>query len=60
LLTSITTMLVIIALLIFATGVIKTFGIAMAIGVTIGTYSSVFVASPVYLLLRKWMPTSER
>ncbi len=59
LLTSITTMLVIVALLIFATGVIKTFGIAMAIGVTVGTYSSVFVASPVYLILRKWMPSNE-
>lgn len=60
LLTSITTMLVIIALLFFATGVIKTFGIALLIGVTIGTYSSVFVASPVYLTLKKVLPGSER
>lgn len=60
LLTSLTTLLVIVALLVFATGVIKTFGIAMAIGVLVGTYSSVVVASPVYLVLRRMIPSKER
>ncbi len=58
LLTSLTTLLVIAALLLFATGVIKTFGIALLIGLLVGTYSSIFVASPVYLMLKKGMPTA--
>jgi len=59
LLTSITTLLVITALLVFATGVIQNFGIALCIGVLIGTYSSVFVASPVYLMLKRAMPAGK-
>lgn len=56
LLTSLTTLLVVIALLVFATGVIQTFGIALCIGVAVGTYSSIFVASPVYVILRRMVP----
>ncbi|MFH1808442.1 MAG: protein translocase subunit SecF [Pseudomonadota bacterium] len=55
-LTSGTTMLVVVALLIFATGVIQMFAVAMAIGITVGTYSSIYVASPVYLILKKMVP----
>ena len=49
LLTSGTTLLVIISLFIFGGGVIHGFAFAMLIGVLIGTYSSIFVASPVIL-----------
>ena len=59
LLTSLTTLLVIAALLVFATGVIKTFGVALCIGVLIGTYSSVFVASPVYLIIKRMVPQNK-
>jgi len=48
-LTSLTTMLVVLTLLIFGGEVIRGFSIALFIGVIIGTYSSIFVASPVVL-----------
>lgn len=46
LLTSCTTLLVVMALFIFGGGVIHNFAFAMLIGVLIGTFSSIFVASP--------------
>jgi preprotein translocase subunit SecF len=49
LLTSGTTLLVILSLFIFGGGVIHGFAFAMLVGVLIGTYSSIFVASPVIL-----------
>ena len=52
-LTSATTMLVVLALLIFGGGIIRDFSIALAVGIMIGTYSSIAVASPVYILLRE-------
>ncbi len=55
LLTSFTTLLVIVALLVFGGGIIRDFSIALLVGVCIGTYSSVFVASPIYILLRERM-----
>ncbi|MEM7195693.1 MAG: protein translocase subunit SecF [Pseudomonadota bacterium] len=45
-LTSITTLLVVLSLFIFGGEVIRGFSIALIIGVLIGTYSSIFVASP--------------
>ena len=47
--TSGTTLLVVLALLIFGGGVIQNFALALFIGIMVGTYSSVFVASPVLL-----------
>ena len=51
LVTSLTTMLVLIALLIFGGEIIHGFAMALIIGVLVGTYSSIFVASPVTLKL---------
>lgn len=51
LLTSLTTLLVLFSLLIFGGEVIRGFAIALIIGVLVGTYSSIFVASPVVLRL---------
>jgi preprotein translocase SecF subunit len=45
--TSVTTFLVVSILFLFGGEVIKNFAFALVIGVIIGTYSSVFVASPV-------------
>ncbi len=45
LVTSLTTLLVIISLLFFGGDAVKNFSIAMLIGIIIGTYSSIFVAS---------------
>jgi len=50
-LTSLTTMIVVLTLLIFGGEVIRGFSIALLAGVIIGTYSSIFVASPVVLAL---------
>ena len=51
LLTSITTLLVVLTLLIIGGEVIRGFSIALLIGVIVGTYSSIFVASPIVLQL---------
>ena len=50
-LTSFTTLLVVVTLLIFGGEVIRGFSIALTIGVVVGTYSSIFVASPAVLAL---------
>ncbi|MBN2467314.1 MAG: protein translocase subunit SecF [Deltaproteobacteria bacterium] len=49
-LTSATTLLVVVALFIFGGGVIHDFAFALLVGIIVGTYSSVFIASPILLL----------
>lgn len=50
-LTSLTTMVVVLTLLIFGGEVIRGFATALLVGVVVGTYSSIFVASPAVLAL---------
>lgn len=50
--TSGTTLLVVATLFIFGSGALRGFAFALLIGVIIGTYSSIFVASPVVVELR--------
>lgn len=50
LLTSFTTLITIVMLLVFGGGAINDFALTLFIGVLVGTYSSVFVATPVVLL----------
>ena len=45
--TSLTTLMVVVILFLFAGEVIKNFAFALIVGVIVGTYSSVFIASPV-------------
>jgi preprotein translocase subunit SecF len=52
LMTSLTTLLALLALVVFGGPVIRDFTIAMIWGVLIGTYSTVYVASPMILHLR--------
>jgi len=52
--TSGTTMVAVLALWILGGEVIRPFAIAMAIGIVVGTYSSVFIASPTLLLLERY------
>lgn len=59
-LTSLTTLLVVLALLFFGGGVIHDFAFALTVGVLIGTYSSVFIASPVLLLFPETMARSAK
>lgn len=49
-LTSSTTLIVVLALFVLGGGVIHDFAFALLIGILVGTYSSIFVASPVLLL----------
>jgi len=48
-LTSLTTLMVVVTLFFLGGGIIHNFAFAMIIGVLIGTYSSIFVASPILL-----------
>ena len=47
--TSLTTLIVLITLFVLGGGIIHDFAFAMIVGVLIGTYSSIFVASPILL-----------
>jgi len=50
--TSLTTFMACLALLLFGGIVLKDFSLALALGIIIGTYSSVFVASPIVAIWR--------
>ena len=50
-LTSVTTLLVVLTLLLAGGEIIKGFASALLVGVIIGTYSSIFVASPAVLMM---------
>ena len=52
-LTSLTTLLVAVVMYLMGGGIIQDFFFAICIGVLVGTYSSMFVASPIVLLLDK-------
>ncbi len=53
LLTSITTMVALMCLLILGGQVIRPFALAMAMGILVGTFSSIYVAAPVLLFLEQ-------
>jgi preprotein translocase subunit SecF len=52
LMTSLTTLLVVLALFLFGGGMIHGFATALLIGISVGTYSSIYVASDLLLRLR--------
>jgi preprotein translocase subunit SecF len=60
LLTSITTLVALLAIYFLGGGLIKSFALAMIIGVLIGTYSSIYVASPVMIWTSKELDKRER
>lgn len=51
--TSLTVMLALIAIIIFGGDTIRSFVAALAIGVFVGTYSSIFIASPILVIWEK-------
>ena len=58
LLTSLTTLLAVATLLVLGGGAVNDFALALLIGILVGTYSSIFVATPVVLLWhRDRLPT---
>jgi preprotein translocase subunit SecF len=56
--TSLTTLLALLALYIFGPVATKTFALALIIGIAIGTYSSIFIGSPLLVTLQKWQKKS--
>ncbi|MCC6563328.1 protein translocase subunit SecF [Candidatus Uhrbacteria bacterium] len=52
--TSATTLLVLVAIFLFGGASLHEFTLALIIGITVGTYSSIFVASPLLVSLGKW------
>jgi preprotein translocase subunit SecF len=59
-LTSLTVVLVLLALLFFGGEVLRDFTITLLIGVVFGTYSSVFIASPLVLIWENYRPTLKK
>ena len=57
LLTSLTTMVVVLCLFFLGGEVIHNFAFALLIGIFVGTYSSIFIASPILVM---WQPTSKK
>jgi SecD/SecF fusion protein len=58
--TSGTTLLAVLVLLLFGGEVLRGFSFAMLIGVVVGTYSSIYIAAPFILYLRKSTQTPEK
>lgn len=58
-LTSVTTFLAVLAIYVYGGGIIQNFAFAMLIGVVIGTYSSIYVASPAVVAMDKYLKNRE-
>jgi preprotein translocase subunit SecF len=44
----------VLGLFLFGGEVLRGFGFAMAVGIVIGTYSTLFIASPIVILAHRW------
>ena len=56
LLTSITTLIAVTALMLFGGPILADFALALFVGVLVGTYSSIYIASPMIIWLQRWLP----
>lgn len=54
-LTSVTTFLAVLSIYLFGGGIIQNFAFAMLIGVVVGTYSSMYIASPAVVAMDKYI-----
>lgn len=54
--TNFTVLLVVILIYVFGEGEFQNFGFAMIVGAVAGTYSTIYVASPCYILLKEYGP----
>jgi preprotein translocase subunit SecF len=54
-LTSGATLLVVVALFVLGGEVLNTFALTLIIGIVIGTYSSIYVASPIVVIWKQWL-----
>ena len=55
--TSLTTLLAVCAIYFFGGGLIKDFAFSLIIGIVVGTYSSIFIASPVMVFMDRYIRT---
>ncbi|MEL6535887.1 MAG: protein translocase subunit SecDF [Bacteroidota bacterium] len=60
LITSVTTLVVVLVLLIFGGEVLRGFSFALLVGILVGTYSSIFIASPVVIDFSKRIEKKEK
>jgi len=51
--TSLTVFLVLVSLFVFGTSLLRDFAFVMLVGVIVGTYSSIYIATPVVLLFKR-------
>lgn len=58
--TSLTTLIALVAIAVFGGESLRTFTITLIAGIASGTYSSIFVASPLVYLIEKMMPKKEK
>lgn len=54
--TSVTTLIVVVILFFFGGGVIHDFALTFIIGIIVGTYSSIFIASPTFIFMYRHWP----
>jgi preprotein translocase subunit SecF len=59
-LTSVTTFIAVLAIKIYGGGIIENFAFAMLVGVGVGTYSSIYIASPLVLWMDDYFERRER
>lgn len=58
--TSVTTLATLLALFVFGGRVIRPFALVLILGVAVGTYSSIYVASPALLEIDRWLKRRSR
>ena len=59
-LTSVTTFIAVLAIFVWGGGIIKNFAFAMMVGVIVGTYSSIFIASPIVVAMDRYLEERKR
>lgn len=57
---SLSALFILLALYLFGGDTLSDFGLALVVGVVVGIYSSVMIASPVAVLLERWKPSMSR
>lgn len=58
--TSFTVFLVVLPIYLFGEGEFQNFGFSMTVGVLVGSYSSIFIACPLYLFLKEYGPRLQK
>lgn len=58
--TGISTLVVLLVLILFGGEELRPFSLALFLGIVLGTYSSIFIATPIVVLLRERFPLSRR